>query len=114
MPLPPSPSPLFCVLPEWVVDDLADFLLFGLQFLPVVVSNSCPPSLTTWLLTMLTHTHYFNNPYLVSKLVEVLFVVNPQVQEKTRDLYNQIMAHPLACEFLPSALMRFYTEVEQT
>merc|ERR1719490_447239 len=63
---------------------------------------------------MLCHTHYFANPYLVSKLVEVLFVVNPQVQEKTGELYDSIMRHPISQEFLPSALMRFYTEVEQT
>merc|ERR1719474_2372947 len=63
---------------------------------------------------MLCHTHYFANPYLVSKLVEVLFVVNPQVQEKTGELYDSIMRHPISQEFLPSALMRFYTDVEQT
>jgi hypothetical protein len=30
---------------------------------------------------------YFSNPYLVSKLVEVLFIVNPSVQEKTTEIY---------------------------
>jgi len=114
LPLPSEPPLLFKLLPEWVVDDMADFLLFGLQFLPQVVSSSCSPSLITWLQTMLCHTHYFANPYLVSKLVEVLFVVNPQVQEKTGELYDSIMRHPISQEFLPSALMRFYTEVEQT
>jgi len=114
MPLPADPPELFKLLPEWVVDDMADFLLFGLQFLPQVVSSYCTPSLVTWLQTMLCHTHYFANPYLVSKLVEVLFVVNPQVQEKTGELYDSIMRHPICQEFLPSALMRFYTEVEQT
>jgi len=50
-PLSQVPSTAFSLLPEWVVDDLADFLLFGLQFLPVVVANNCPPSLVTLLLT---------------------------------------------------------------
>merc|ERR1712212_1345748 len=44
----------------------------------------------------------------------VLFVVNPQVQEKTGELYDSIMRHSISQEFLPSALMRFYTDVEQT
>ena len=30
---------LFKLLPEWVVDDMADFLLFGLQFLPQVTTR---------------------------------------------------------------------------
>jgi len=114
IPLPAEPPMLFRLLPEWVVDDMADFLLFGLQFMPGTVSNIVDLGLVTWLLTMLCHTHYFSNPYLVSKLVEVLFVVNPQVQEKTGEIYSRIMTHPISQEFLPSALMRFYTEVEQT
>ncbi len=28
---------LFKLLPEWILDDLADFLLFGLQYLPAAV-----------------------------------------------------------------------------
>jgi len=114
LPLPSDPPQLFCLLPEWVVDDVADFLLFGLQFVPWVVSANCTRNLVTWLLTILCHSHYFSNPYLVSKLVEVLFICNPQVQEKTGEIYSMIMSHPISAEFLPSALMRFYTEVEQT
>ena len=46
----PEPPLLFKLLPEWVVDDMADFLLFGLQFLPQVdaedkVSNRAPSRL---------------------------------------------------------------------
>ena len=115
---------LFRLLPEWVVDDMADFLLFGLQFLPQVhttlmtcsctstvqvVSNYCSPTLVTWLQTMLCHTHYFSNPYLVSKLVEVLFVVNPQVQEKTGEIYSQIMSHPICQEHLPRSVQVILT-----
>ena len=34
-----EPPLLFKLLPEWVVDDMADFLLFGLQFLPQVITD---------------------------------------------------------------------------
>jgi len=114
LPLSSEPPEYFKLLPEWVVDDLADFLLFGLQFLPQVVSVNLDHTLITWLLVSVCHPNHFSNPYLVSKLIEVLFVVNPAVQEKTADLYSKIMAHPVCEEHLPSALMRFYTEVEQT
>ena len=86
----------------------------GLEPNPQVVSTYCSPTLVTWLLTMLCNSHYFANPYFVSKLVEVLFVVNPAVQEKRGELYALLMLHPICSEFLPSALMRFCTKVEQT
>ena len=31
VPFAPEPNELFAMLPEWVVDDIADFLLFGVQ-----------------------------------------------------------------------------------
>ena len=109
-----EPSHLFKLLPEWIVDDLADFLLFGLQFMPAVVSSLVDYGIVSWLLVSLSNTHHFANPYLVSKLVEILFVVNPAVQDKTGEMYSRIMGHPLCQERLPSSLMKFYTEVEQT
>ena len=60
-----------------------DFLQFGLRFLSSMVSTIVKLVLVTWLLTMFCHTHYFSHPYLVSKLVEFLFMVNSEVQEKT-------------------------------
>ena len=90
-----EPSQLFKLLPEWVVDDMADFLLFGLQFMPGTVSNLVDNNIVTWLLVSLSHVNHFSNPYLVSKLVEILFVVNPSVQEKTGEIFNRIMGHAL-------------------
>jgi hypothetical protein len=31
LPLPADTNPRFAALPEWIIDDLADFLLFALQ-----------------------------------------------------------------------------------
>ena len=58
---------------------------------------------------MVCTPYYFKNPYLVSKLVEILFVINPAVQDRTQDLYLRMMSHPISEEYLPSALMKFYT-----
>ena len=38
-PLPGDPSPTFRLMPEWVVNDMSDFLLFGLKFLPNLAST---------------------------------------------------------------------------
>ena len=34
LPLPQETSTIFASLPEWIVDDIADFLLFALQYFP--------------------------------------------------------------------------------
>jgi hypothetical protein len=52
---------LFKLLPEWILDDLADFLLFGLQYLPAAVSASMDKNLLTWLLTILSHPQATSN-----------------------------------------------------
>ena len=80
LPLQQDPPELFKLLPEWLVDDMADFLLFGLQFMPGTVSKAVDLDIITWLLVSLSHTHHFSNPHMVSRLVEILFVVNPGVQ----------------------------------
>ena len=71
-------------------------------------------NLMTFLLTAVCSPNHFKNPYLVSKLVEVLFVINPSVQDRTDTLFMRVMSHPISEEHLPSALMTFYTDVEQT
>ena len=114
LPLQSDPPHLFKLLPEWLVDDMADFLLFGLQFMPATVSAQVDLGIVTWLLVSLSHTHHFSNPHMVSRLVEILFVVNPGVQDKTHEMYARIMSHYISQEFLPGSLMTFYTEVEQT
>ena len=114
LPLPLETTPIFASLPEWIVDDIADFLLFALQYFPLVVVEHMDQNLMTFLLTALCSPTHFKNPYLVSKLVEVLFVINPSVQDRTDTLFMRVMSHPISEEHLPSSLMTFYTEVEQT
>ena len=35
LPLPQETTSVFASLPEWIVDDIADFLLFALQYFPL-------------------------------------------------------------------------------
>lgn len=109
-PLPTDDVPrAFASLPEWTIDDVADLLLFAMQYFPNIMSEGVDQNLLTFLLTMVCSPNYFNNPYLVSKIVEVFFVLNPAVQDRTQDMYARFMSHPICEEHLPSALMRFYT-----
>ncbi|CAH0393834.1 unnamed protein product [Bemisia tabaci] len=115
LPLPSSEPPaLFAALPEWYVEDIAEFLLFLLQYMPNLVLESMEDGMITWLLVIVCAPHAIKNPYLVAKIIEVLFVVNPGFLAHTETLYNRIMAHPVSERHLPSFLMKFYTDVETT
>ena len=86
--LPSKPTPLFANYAEWYVEDVAELLLLSLQHMPQAVARSMDHVVMTWLLTLVCSAQCFNNPYLVAKLVEVLFMMNPSVQVGT--LFVQI------------------------
>ncbi|XP_034248933.1 ubiquitin conjugation factor E4 B [Thrips palmi] len=105
---------LFAALPEWYVEDIAEFLLFALQFCPSVAADCMEDSLICWLLVVVCAPHCIRNPYLVAKIIEVLFVINPGIQSRTENLHSRVMSHPISITHLPSYLMKFYTDVETT
>ncbi|CAK9828567.1 Ubiquitin conjugation factor E4 B [Anthophora retusa] len=114
LPLPQEIPQKFRALPEWYVEDIAEFLLFTLQFCPDVIVNNMDNSLITWLLVVVCTPHCIRNPYLIAKIIEVLFVINSSVQGRTESLHDQVMAHPISKTLLASYLMKFYTDVETT
>lgn len=73
-------------------------------------------SLIDWLLVIICSSHCIKNPYLIAKIVEVVFIMNPLVQSPTSTalLYDRFMTHQISQTILPSALMKFYTDVETT
>ncbi|OXU26331.1 hypothetical protein TSAR_003121 [Trichomalopsis sarcophagae] len=105
---------VFTALPEWYIEDIAEFLMFTLQFCPGVVVNNVDTVLITWLLVLICAQDCIRNPYLIAKLIEVLFVINASVQGRAENLHKQVMAHPLSSLLLASNLMKFYTDVETT
>ena len=114
LPLPAEAPEIFTVLPEFYVEDIAEHLLFIIQFSPTALEGNALNDLVLFLIVFICSPHYFKNPYLVAKLVEVLFVLNPTIQPRTRHFYETIENHPLATKHLGSALMKFYTDIETT
>ena len=82
------------------------------RFSPGVVADCMEDSLITWLLVAACSPHCIKNPYLVAKIIEVLFVINPGIQSRTEQLHSRVMAHPISEMHLPSCLMKFYTGVQ--
>ncbi|KAK2710160.1 hypothetical protein QYM36_013732 [Artemia franciscana] len=110
----PAPPELFAAMPEWFLEDMADYILFALQVAPDAVALSLDQSVLSCLLVLIATPHYVSNPYLIAKLVEVLFMLNPHVTPRTENLYMKLMTHILSTTLLPAALMKFYADVEST
>lgn len=92
------------------MEDIADFLLFCMQYGTVDwIEYDMDNSIVTWLLTTVCAPQCIKNPYVLAKLVEVLFVT-PQNQ----NLHNMVMFHPIAQKELVSSLMKFYVDIETT
>jgi ubiquitin conjugation factor E4 B len=66
-----------------------------------------------WTLTivLVCSAHYINNRYLVAKLIEVMFMVNPRVQPQFQKINEMLLQHPLALDLLVPSLMKFYSGV---
>lgn len=69
-----KPTDAFSALPEWYIDDIAEFILFAMQHAQNDIRSAIDHSIITWLLTSVCAPHMIKNPYVTAKLVEVLFV----------------------------------------
>ncbi|XP_022216547.2 ubiquitin conjugation factor E4 B [Drosophila obscura] len=101
----------FSALPEWYIDDIAEFILFTMQHANVDIRQSIDHSIITWLLTCVCASHLIKNPYVTAKLVEVMFVFS---LKPANSVNTAMWNHELAQNALVSALMRFYVDVETT
>ena len=91
------------------------YFLFGLiifyRFMPSVLDDPCTEKVIQLLIVIICSQNYVNNPYLIAKLVEVLFVMNPNVQPRAEKICEKTLLHELSREFLAPALMQFYTGI---
>lgn len=85
-----KPTDEFSALPVWYIEDIADFLLFCLQHRVEVIVEYMDQSIITWLLSLICAQHLVKNPYLTAKLVEILFVTSPTIQQTTHKVYNMV------------------------
>ncbi|XP_058498861.1 ubiquitin conjugation factor E4 B isoform X5 [Solea solea] len=114
LPLNPEIPKSFAALPEFYIEDVAEFLLFVVQYSPQVLYEPCVQDIVTFLVVFICSQNYIRNPYLIAKLVEVLFVTNPAVQSRTQRFSEMMENHQLSIKQLVPALMKFYTDVEHT
>jgi ubiquitin conjugation factor E4 B len=70
----PAVAPIqFRALPEFLLDDPADFVTFLAKYAPDELAKLDLHSIVTMCFTFLAEKQYVKNPYLKAKFVEVLF-----------------------------------------
>ncbi|KAF7346366.1 U-box domain-containing protein [Mycena sanguinolenta] len=115
IPLPKEVPMAFRVLPEYILEDIVDYLHFIVQTSPDKFDLSGKTELLIFVLTFLNSTWYIKNPFLKSKINDVLFFgIWGYGRERNGLLGNMLNTHPMALKHLMPALTHFYIEVEQT
>lgn len=114
LPLPDEPPMAFAALPEYYLEDIVELILFVVQSYPPALNEPTVDDIWTLFIVMICSAHYVTNRYLIAKLIEVLFVINPRVQPALQRLSDRLLMDPLAVDHLVLALMKFYSDVEQT
>ena len=107
----------FAALPEYVIEDMADYMLFLSRF-SIDTMDSCDVTpLVHLFVALVSSTHYLNNPYLRAKLVEVFCGVAefPTAHGPgCPSLSAQLTSDPFVCQHLMPSLIRLYVDIEHT
>ena len=125
----PAPAPTsFAAIPEHIVDDLAEFLLYVQRFARRGASKSaidaelshCLDDFVNLFVLLLGSPQYVKNPYLRAKFVEILRGWLPGDPADSRYEYVPRYAalfeggNALATKFLVPSLLRLYVDIEFT
>ncbi|KAF9454682.1 hypothetical protein P691DRAFT_804031 [Macrolepiota fuliginosa MF-IS2] len=115
LPLSKEVPMAFRILPEYIIEDVADYILFTVQFVPEKWEMAGRTELLAFVLTFLTSTWYIKNPFLKSKINDILFYSTwGYGRERYGLLGHMLNTNQLALTHLIPALTHFYIEVEQT
>lgn len=73
----------FKVLPEFMVEDVADFFVFIARYCPENLRGNDLTSLINFIVMFLAQPDYIKSPHLRSKLAEILYMLTPEYQDQT-------------------------------
>lgn len=106
------------ILPEFIVQDMAEYLLFILKFQPKGMELHLISTLLKFLISFIGSNQHIKNPYLRSKLVEILYELLSEDNGKNglpllgiTDIFSN---NPIAVKHLVPALISIYVDIEQT
>ena len=96
-PPPPSPS-LYLPFP----------LPFLPRFSPQTINDPSFNHIVAFILLIVCTPHYFKNPYLLTKVIEVMFIMTPGITPGEDNMLDMFLSHPLAAGQLAKSLINIY------
>lgn len=115
LPLPAEAPHEFKMLPEYLIENVAEYLEFIIRWAPPdTLDKTDKETIVTFILTFLS-PNYVNNPFLKAKFMGILAAgVQPTGYFRRGILYETLIYHPLASHYLMPTLVRFFIDVEIT
>ncbi|KTW29866.1 hypothetical protein T552_01070 [Pneumocystis carinii B80] len=115
LPLPQDINDHVRNLPEYFVEEIADFFLYTSKYNPELIISNSAIELVTFIITFLKSPSYIKNPYLKAKLAEILFYGILKQHNYPYGVLGDILnSNTFSLHHLLPALMLFYVEVEST
>ncbi|BGO95650.1 Ubiquitin conjugation factor E4 [Rhodotorula toruloides] len=109
----PSETPLaFRMLPEFLIEDITEFLSFTSKYAPQVLETSSQDELMSFMLVFLS-TPYMKNPYLKGQFI-MYYLSRPTYTSPRGCLGDVLNFHQLALKNLMPCLIHAYIEIEIT
>ncbi|GAA5820843.1 hypothetical protein JCM11251_001840 [Rhodosporidiobolus azoricus] len=114
LPLPDETPDTFRFLPEFLIEDITEFLSFASKYAPQVLEQSPQDELMTFMLVFLS-TPYMKNPYLKGQFVEIMYYLSRATYTSPRGCLGDVINfHSLALKSLMPCLVHAYIEIEIT
>uniref|UniRef100_A0A8R1Z8Q2 Ubiquitin conjugation factor E4 B n=1 Tax=Pristionchus pacificus TaxID=54126 RepID=A0A8R1Z8Q2_PRIPA len=107
--------PLFSAYPEIYVEDVLDTMSYSILHAGDNLHLGARMDLPQNLLLIICSTHLFKNPYIASKVVQMMMSISPlSGSPHTYVLWNAVINHPIATARLYPSILRFYSDIETT
>ncbi|PRQ32515.1 putative aminoacyltransferase, E1 ubiquitin-activating enzyme [Rosa chinensis] len=113
MPLPSTCPVEFASMPEHFVEDAMELLLFASR-IPRAFNGILLDDFMNFIIMFMASPEYIRNPYLRSKLVEVLNCLMPGGNRPSAAPPTLFEGHKLSLEYLVRNLLKLYVDVELT
>ncbi|GMT14366.1 hypothetical protein PFISCL1PPCAC_5663, partial [Pristionchus fissidentatus] len=107
--------PLFAAYPEVYVEDVLETMSHAIQHAGENLMLGSRMDLPPNILLIICSTHLFKNPFLASRVVQMMVSISPlSGSPHTYVVWNSIMMHPIATDRLFPSILRFYADIEAT
>ncbi|KAH9676658.1 putative ubiquitin conjugation factor E4 [Citrus sinensis] len=113
MPLPDTCPMEFACMPEHFVEDAMELLIFASR-IPKALDGVLLDDFMNFIIMFMASPKYIRNPYLRSKMVEVLNCWMPRRSGSSSATATLFEGHQMSLEYLVRNLLKLYVDIEFT